>query len=87
MSSEKYNIIFRTKYDKVILAKDTTGKATDYRLDMSVKFKIISKNNQEIYFSDNFKIKNISENFEQSNYERDVKEILQKLQKMNYFVI
>ena len=72
-STRKYNVSYETKYEKIILAKDATGKATDYRLDMNVKFQIISKNNNEINFGDNFKIKNTSENFEQSNYERDIK--------------
>ena len=72
-STRKYNVSYETKYEKIILAKDATGKATDYKLDMNVKFQIISKNNNEINFGDNFKIKNTSENFEQSNYERDIK--------------
>ncbi len=72
-STRKYNVSYETKYEKIILAKDATGKATDYRLNMNVKFQIISKNNNEINFGDNFKIKNTSENFEQSNYERDIK--------------
>ena len=80
-SIRKYNISYETKYEKIILAKDATGTATDYRLDMNVKFQIISKNNNEISFSDNLKIKNISENFEQSNYERDIKRNFSKAAK------
>ena len=48
---------------------------------MNVKFQIISKNINEINFSDNFKIKNTSENFEQSNYERDIKRNFSKAAK------
>ena len=80
-STKKYNISYETKYEKIILAKDATGTATDYRLDMNVKFQIISKNFNEINFSDNFKIKNTSENFEQSNYERDIKRNFSKAAK------
>ena len=80
-SIKKYNISFETKYEKITLAKDATGTATDYRLDMNVKFQVISKNNNEINFSDNFKIKNTSENFEQSNYERDIKRNFSKAAK------
>lgn len=91
-SIKKYNISFETKYEKITLAKDATGTATDYRLDMNVKFQVISKNNNEINFSDNFKIKNTSENFEQSNYERNIKrnfskaakdELIRSLMKIN----
>lgn len=80
-SIKKYNISFETKYEKITLAKDATGTATDYRLDMNVKFQVISKNNNEINFSDSFKIKNTSENFEQSNYERDIKRNFSKAAK------
>ena len=31
-STKKHEINFETKYEKIILAKDSTGKATDYRL-------------------------------------------------------
>ena len=80
-SVRKYNISYETKYEKIILAKDATGIATDYRLDMNVKFQIVSQNNKEIIFSDKFKIKNTSENFEQSNYERDIKRNFSKAAK------
>ena len=80
-STRKHNVSFETKYEKIILAKDATGTATDYRLDMNVKFQIVSQNNKEIIFSDKFKIKNTSENFEQSNYERDIKRNFSKAAK------
>ena len=72
-STNIYNLSYVTNYKRVILAKDATGKATDYNLDMSVKFKIISKQNKELVFTENFKIKNNSKNFEQSNYEKEIK--------------
>lgn len=72
-SSNRNDVSFETKYEKIILAKDTTGKATDYRLDMNVKFTIHTKNNREIIFDEQFKIKNIDKSFEQLNYEKDIK--------------
>jgi len=72
-STNIFDLSYETDYQRIILAKDATGKATDYNLDMNVKFIIASKQNQEITFSENFKIKNNSKNFEQSNYEREVK--------------
>ncbi len=72
-STNVYNLNFETKYEKIILTKDATGKATDYKLEMNVKFTIISDQNQTISFNEDFLIKNESDNFEQSNYEKEIK--------------
>ena len=68
-----HDLSFETKYKKIILAKDATGEATDYNLEMSVKFIIASENNKEIVYKENFKIKKNDDNFEQSNYEVEIK--------------
>ena len=68
-----HDLSFETKYKKIILAKDATGEATDYNLEMSVKFIIASENNKEIVYKENFKIKKNDDNLEQSNYEKDIK--------------
>ena len=78
-SSNIHDLSFETKYTKKILAKDATGEATDYNLEMSVKFKIASKNNKEIVYEKKFKIKKIDDNLEQSNYERDIKRNFSKI--------
>ncbi len=72
-STNVYDLNFETKYEKIILTKDATGKATDYKLEMNVKFTIISDQNQTISFNEDFLIKNESDNFEQSNYEKEIK--------------
>ena len=72
-SSNKHDLSFETKYTKKILAKDATGEPTDYNLEMSVKFIISSNNNKEIVYKENFKIKKNDDNFEQTNYEKDIK--------------
>ena len=61
-----------TKLEKIILTKDATGDATDYRLDFTVKFIIVSEN-KEISYKESFKIKKNDQKFEQSNYEREIK--------------
>ena len=61
-----------TKFEKIILTKDATGEATDYSLDFSVKFIIVSEN-REISYKESFKVKKNDEKFEQSNYEREIK--------------
>ena len=61
-----------TKFEKIILTKDATGDATDYRLDFSVRFIIVSEN-KEISYKESFNIKKNNQKFEQSNYEREIK--------------
>jgi len=72
-SSNFFELIAETKYEKIILTKDAAGVATDYRLDLSVKFTILSENNKTVSYKESFKIKNINEKFEQSNYEKEIK--------------
>ena len=72
-SSNIYDLNIETEYNKKILTKDATGKITDYDLEMSVNFIVVSKNNKKIFYKENFKIKKNDDNFEQSNYEKDIK--------------
>ena len=71
-SSNIFDINAQTKFEKIILTKDATGDATDYRLDFTVKFIIVSEN-KEISYKESFKIKKNDQKFEQSNYEREIK--------------
>ena len=71
-SLNKFDISAETNYQKIILTKDATGEATDYRLDFTVKFLVISEN-ETVSYKESFKIKKNNENFEQSNYEREIK--------------
>ena len=72
-SSNTHDVILKSDYKKIVLAKNAKGEATDYNLEMSVKFTIISSNNKNLEFKENFKIKKNDDNFEQSNYEKDIK--------------
>ena len=72
-SSNIFDLSVETKYEKIILTKDATGVATDYRLNLSVKFTILSENNKVVSYKESFKIKNMNEKFEQSNYEKEIK--------------
>lgn len=71
-SSNIFDINAKTKYEKIILTKDATGQATDYRLDFTVNF-IIIESNKSITYKESFKIQKNDQNFEQSNYEREIK--------------
>ena len=71
-SPNVFDINAITKIEKIILTKDATGDATDYRLDFSVKFIIVSEN-KVVSYNESFKIKKNNQKFEQSNYEREIK--------------
>ena len=71
-SPNVFDINAVTKIEKIILTKDATGDATDYRLDFNVRFIILSKN-KEVSYNESFKIKKNDQKFEESNYEREIK--------------
>ena len=71
-SPNVFDINAETKFEKIVLTKDAKGNATDYRLDFTVKFIMLSKN-KEVTYKESFKIKKNDQKFEQSNYEREIK--------------
>ncbi len=72
-SSKNFDVNILSKYDKIIIAKDSAGVATDYKINISLNITILSKNNIKINYNDSINIKNYSENFEQIEYEREIK--------------
>ena len=72
-SLQKFDINILSTYEKIIIAKDTAGVATDYKINISLEFIILSENNIKVTYSDSINIKNNSENFEQIEYEREIK--------------
>ena len=73
-SQNKYNIIISTNFQKITLAKDSSGVTTNYRLTVNSDFEVNFKG--EIFnlsFKENLDIKNFSDTFEQNNYENTIK--------------
>ena len=70
-SSEKvYNVKIDTNYEKLILAKNTAGNATNFRLNLDVK--IIATLNgisKELKFNEKFDMKKGDTIFEEEKYE------------------
>ena len=79
-SPNVFDINAITKIEKIILTKDATGDATDYKLDFTVKFTILS-HNKEVTYEESFKIKKNDKKFEESNYEREIKRNFSKIVK------
>ena len=72
-SSKKIDLNIKSSYKKIIIAKDAAGVVTDYRININLDFTIISLNNKKVSYSDSINIKNTSENFEQTEFEREFK--------------
>ena len=72
-AEEKYDIDINMKYIKDIIAKDTTGAATEYRLTINASFNVSSDNyEREFLFKESFNMKSISDKLEEKDYEEDI---------------
>ena len=73
-STNEFIINVNTNFQKNIISKNSSGKISKYQLYIKTEFKI-NKNEKTYneYFEEKFNIKNISDQFEQDNYERIIK--------------
>ena len=73
-SDNKYDISLDSEYQKIIVAKNAAGVATDYKLLVDTKISINLDNKINVFnFSENINMKSNSNSFEQNNYERNLK--------------
>jgi hypothetical protein len=84
-NKKSFNIILKTEYKKIIVAKNSDGIASDYELIVNANFAInnseISKN---LVIQEKFKIKKNDNVFDERSYENSIKRnfadlIVQKL--------
>jgi len=69
-----YNLKINTEYLKETLTKDSTGLITDYKICATSKFTIdLKEKTQVIKIKETINIKNQSDSFEQSAYEKNIK--------------
>ena len=73
-TNKTFVITVQTTFNKDVLSKDKTGRATDLKLSTSANF-IVNYRNQikEFSFKENLIIDNSSDFYEQSNYENNIK--------------
>ena len=72
-AEKKYDIDINTKYMKDIIAKDTTGAATEYKLTVSTSFKVSSNDyGREFLFQESFNMNSISDKLEEKDYEENI---------------
>ena len=73
-SNKLIDIVINTSYEKKIISKDSKGSVSDYQININTKFLIIFNEKElKFQFSDKQNIKNISDIFEQKNYENIIK--------------
>ena len=72
-TNNKIFIEANTKFEKIILSKDETGKATNYQLIAEVEF-LIKQTNKKFIFTEKRNMERMDDKFEETSYERSVKE-------------
>ena len=72
-AQKNYSIDINTKYIKDIIAKDTTGAATEYKLTVDTSFKVNSNDyEKEFLFQESFNMNSISDKLEEQDYEENI---------------
>ena len=73
-SNKKYDISLNSEYQKIIVSKNSSGVATDYKISVNTMISIkINNKTHDLRFSDSINIKHNSNSFEQKKYERNIK--------------
>tara|TARA_B110000008_G_scaffold48820_1_gene47568 strand:- start:1066 stop:1518 length:453 start_codon:yes stop_codon:yes gene_type:complete len=84
-NKKSFNIILKTEYKKIIVAKNSDGVASDYELVINANFAINDgETSKNIVIQEKFKIKKNDNVFEERSYENSIKRnfadlIVQKL--------
>ena len=74
IAKKQFKIIIKTKYEKLITAKDSTGAASTYELSTTVKFDIqLNNKNHIISLSETFNMDKDDNILDQNNYEKTIK--------------
>ncbi len=73
-TDQEFKITINTTYNKNIIAKDTTGKATDYKIKVVAIFNVESvRLNKKIEITETFNVKGLSDKFEEQRYDKIIK--------------
>ena len=72
-SKNQLNIKMNTIFKKIIVTKDTKGSVSEYQLNAITYITLENFNNKSFKFNENLNLKNISDTFQQKNYENTIK--------------
>ena len=76
-SNNIFEISFKSEYKKNIIAKDSTGAATEYKVIIQVKFNVSSPNQKkEFKYTESFNMQSFSDKLEEQDYEDSIKDSL-----------
>lgn len=81
-TEKQYKIKINSSFDKIIIAKNKSGNATDLNLIINVNAEITNVNKNitnSIYLSESFDIVKRQNNFEQLEYEKIIKKDLTQI--------
>tara|TARA_B100000927_G_C16405385_1_gene445082 strand:- start:657 stop:1124 length:468 start_codon:yes stop_codon:yes gene_type:complete len=82
-ANKKFNIKIKTRFQKISVAKDTTGKTTDFNLIGNLDLIIIADNSgdeeQITSFTENIIVENNKNKIDQTNYEKNIIDNLSQL--------
>ena len=74
-SSRELKIQVNTSFNKIVISRDTKGSPSNYQIEVTVNFVIQEgEDSKEISFTEKQNFENISDIFEQNNYEETIKE-------------
>ena len=75
--SKKINIKINTNYIRTVLARNTKGTATDFELKATSRFEVTNPDKEQNFtIEEKFNYKKMSNSYEQSNYEKNLKKNL-----------
>ena len=73
-SNKQYDVSLNSQYQKIVVSKNSSGVATDYKILVNTIVNIkLNNKTYELKFSESINIKNNSDSFEQNKYERNIK--------------
>lgn len=73
-SQKKYDLVINTSFNKVTIAKDVTGDPSNFNMIANVNVEVSHGSiKKTLFFTENLKIKNKDNSFEQREYENMVK--------------
>ena len=79
-SSKKFKIKTSSSYSKISQSKDKTGKTTDFKIFINIKFEIQNqKETKTLIVAEDFVMKNFTNNFEEQKYEKIKKDNITNL--------
>ena len=69
-----YKVKIITNYEKTTLTNNSAGETEEYQLNSKVEFTVIGNNSQKKFsVNEKFVMKNLSDDFEEKNYETSIK--------------